>query len=158
MPYNFAHLGLIALLFPGARVVHCIRDAVDTAFSCYLQDFLEGNAFSYSLEDCGWFYRQYHALMEHWKQVLPPYPMMDLHYEDVVSDPETSVRRLLEFCDLEWDPACLGFHKSKRVVHTASYQQVREPLYTRAVGRWKAYEAYLEPLLRELAPVTASAA
>ena len=152
MPYNFTHLGMISLLFPGARIVHCVRNAVDTTFSCYLQDFLEGNAFSYSLEDCGWFYGQYRMLMEHWKTVLPPYPMLDLHYEDVVSDPETSVRRLLDFCQLEWDPACLNFHKSKRVVHTASYQQVREPLYTRAVGRWKAYENHLGPLLKELAP------
>ena len=152
MPYNFLHLGMIALLFPGARVVHCVRDPVDTTFSCFLQDFLEGNAFSYSLEDCGFFYNQYRLLMDHWKRVLPPYPMMDLHYEEMVRDPEPTVRRLLEFCGLEWNPGCLSFHKSRRLVHTASYQQVREPLYTRAVGRWRAYEAQLGPLLRELAP------
>ena len=150
MPYNFVHVGLIALLFPGARVIHCTRDPADTSFSCFLQDFLEGNAFSYSLEDCGWFYNQYRGLMDHWEKVLPPYPMMDLCYEELVSEPESTVRRLLEFCDLEWDPACLSFHQSRRVVHTASYQQVREPLYKRAVGRWRMYEAHLGELLREL--------
>jgi tetratricopeptide (TPR) repeat protein len=152
MPYNFLHVGTIALLFPGARIIHCIRDAVDTTFSCYLQDFLEGNAFSNDLEDCGWFYNQYRALMSHWSQVLADYPMMDLRYEELVADPEPTVRRLLEFCGLEWDPACMSFHTSGRLVHTASYQQVREPLYTRAVGRWKIYEEHLGPLLRELAP------
>jgi len=152
MPYNFLHLGMIALLFPRARIVHCNRNPVDTTFSCYLQDFLEGNAFSNSLEDCGWFYNRHRELMDHWKQVLPSYPIMELHYEELVAEPEGTVRRLLEFCELDWDPACISFHTSRRVVHTASYQQVREPLYTRAVGRWKAYAAHLGPLLRELAP------
>jgi hypothetical protein len=78
--------------------------------------------------------------------------MMDLYYEELVRDPEPTVRRLLEFCGLDWSPECLSFHKSRRLVHTASYQQVREPLYTRAVGRWHAYESQLGPLLRELAP------
>lgn len=152
MPYNFLHLGMIALLFPAARIVHCIRHPVDTTFSCFLQDFLEGNTFSNRLEDCGWFYNQYRALMDHWKQVLPADRILDLRYEELVADPESTVRRLLAFCELEWEPACMTFHKSKRLVHTASYQQVREPLYTRSVGRWKAYEAYLGPLLQELAP------
>lgn len=152
MPYNFLHLGMIALLFPAARVVHCNRNPVDTTFSCFLQDFLEGNAFSNSLEDCGWFYNQYRMLMDHWKLVLPSYPILDLQYEQLVAEPESTVRRLLEFCELDFDPACVSFHKSSRLVHTASYQQVREPLYTRAVGRWKAYAPYLGPLLRELAP------
>jgi tetratricopeptide (TPR) repeat protein len=150
MPYNFLHVGMIALLFPGARIVHCMRSPVDTTFSCFLQDFLEGNAFSYSLEDCGWFYNQYRSLMDHWQQVMPPYPMMQLQYEELVAKPEHSVRNLLEFCGLDWDPSCLAFHQSRRLVHTASYQQVREPLYTRAVGRWRAYEPYLGPLLQEL--------
>ena len=152
MPYNFLHVGMIALLFPGARIVHCMRHPVDTTFSCYLQDFLEGNAFSNSLEDCGWFYNQYRALMDHWRRVLPTYPMLDLQYEELVENAATTIRGLLDFCGLEWDPACTAFHQSNRLVHTASYQQVREPLYTRAVGRWKAYEAHLEPLLRQLAP------
>jgi len=152
MPYNFLHIGMIALLFPGARIVHCNRNPVDTTFSCFLQDFLEGNAFSNSLEDCGWFYNQYRVLMDHWNRVLPSYPILELQYEEMVAEPEASVRQLLEFCGLDWDPACIAFHKSRRLVHTASYQQVREPLYTRAVGRWKAYAAHLGPLLRELAP------
>lgn len=151
MPYNFVHVGLIALLFPGARVIHCVRDPADTAFSCFLQDFLEGNAFSYSLEDCGWFYNQYRALMDHWKRVLPPHLMLELRYEALVNNTEETVRGLLEFCELEWDPVCLSFHQSRRLVHTASYQQVREPLYTRAVGRWRLYEEHLGELLHELA-------
>lgn len=114
MPYNFLHLGMIALLFPGARIVHCNRNPVDTTFSCYLQDFLEGNAFSNSLEDCGWFYNQYRSLMVHWRRVLPSYPIMELQYEELVADSESTVRRLLEFCGLDWDPACLSFHKSRR--------------------------------------------
>ena len=149
MPYNYLHLGMISLLFPRARIVHCRRNPVDTAFSCYFQDFVEGNAFSYDTADCGWYYRQYHEHMNHWQNVID-HPVLDLHYEELVSDPEPSVRRLLDFCGLDWDESCLRFHENQRLVNTASYRQVKQPFYTRSVGRWKAYEPHLVPLLGEL--------
>lgn len=149
MPHNFEHVGMIPLLFPNARIIHCRRDPRDTCLSCYTQNFVEGNAYSYDLANCGHFYRQYHDLMKHWKQVLN-YPFLELHYEDLVTAPEPTVKGLLDFCGLEWDDACLRFHENRRVVHTASYRQVKEPFHTRSVGRWRAYEPFLAPLLGEL--------
>ncbi len=154
MPYNFLHIGMIALLFPKARIIHCVRDPIDTAFSCYMQDFLEGNAFSNDLSNCGWFYNQYLEMMRHWKQISLGVPIMDLRYEELVADPETTVRALLHFCGLQWQGECLDFHNSRRIVNTASYQQVREPLYNRSVGRWKLYESYIQPLIHELSAQT----
>ena len=150
MPYNFLHIGMIALLFPRARIIHCVRDPIDTTLSCYMQDFLEGNAFSNKLEDCGWFFNQYRQMMAHWKQVLPSFPIIDLSYETLVDNPEDTVRTLLTFCGLDWNSECLQFHKAKRVVNTASYQQVREPLYKRSVARWKRYAPFIQSLIVEL--------
>ncbi len=149
MPHNFEHLGAIALLFPGARIIHCRRDPLDTMLSCYMQNFGEANGFSHDLADCGFFYRQYAALMDHWRSVLEG-PFFELQYETLVANPEPTVRALLNYCGLPWDDACLRFHENPRVVHTASYQQVHEPLYTRSVGRWRPYAAYLTPLIEEL--------
>lgn len=117
-----------------------------------MQDFLEGNAFSNKLEDCGWFFKQYQQMMVHWREVLPSFPIIDLSYETLVDNPEDTVRILLEFCGLDWNSECLQFHKAKRVVNTASYQQVREPLYKRSVARWKKYSPFIQPLIDELAP------
>ena len=149
MPHNFEHLGMISLLFPKARIVHCRRSPLDTSLSCFMQNFLEGNAFSYDLGDCGHFYRQYAGLMDHWRSVFEE-PFFELQYETLVADPEPTVRALLEYCGLPWNDACLRFHENPRVVHTASYKQVREPFYTRSVGRWRHYAAYLTPLVEEL--------
>ena len=149
MPHNFEHLGAIALLFPGARIIHCRRDPLDTMLSCYMQNFGEANGFSHDLADCGFFYRQYASLMDHWRTVLEE-PFFELQYETLVMNPEPTVRALLDYCGLPWNDACLRFHENKRVVHTASYQQVREPLYTRSIGRWRHYAAYLTPLVEEL--------
>ncbi len=149
MPHNFEHIGSISLLFPNARIIHCQRHPLDVGISCFMQNFSEANAFSHDLADCGFFYRQYAALMDHWRLVLTK-PFFELPYETLVTDPEPTVRALLDYCGLSWNDSCLRFHENKRVVHTASYQQVREPFYTGSVGRWRHYASYLRPLVEEL--------
>jgi Flp pilus assembly protein TadD len=148
---NFLHLGEIAVLLPRARVIHCRRDARDICLSCFLQYF-NGLAFAWDLEDLGHYYRDYARLMAHWRTVLP-LRMLDVVYEDLVADPEAGSRRLIEFCGLEWDERCLKFHENRRPVQTASRLQVRQPLYTTSLGRWRRYEAHLGPLLAAL-PIT----
>lgn len=148
MPGNFLHLGLIAQLFPRARIIHCMRDPLDTCLSCFFQHFGRGLSYTNSLTHVGLFYREYRRLMAHWKTVID-LPVLEVRYEDLVSSQEPVTRTLLEFCGLNWDPRCLRFHESRRVVATASYDQVRQPLYDRSVGRWRHYQ-------RELAPLTAA--
>lgn len=152
MPVNFAHLGLIELLFPGARVIHCLRDPIDTCVSCYFQGFIRSHNYQYSfdLRALGEYYREYRRLMAHWRSVLD-IPMLELRYEDVVVDQEAATRRLLAFCGLPWDDGCLRYYESKRLVHTASYDQVRRPIYDKSVGRWRHYERHIGPLLKALA-------
>ena len=148
MPHNFLYLGLIAMLFPGARIVHTMRDARDTCLSCYTQSF---PALSYTcdLSHLGHFYGQYLRLMDHWRTVLP-IPMLDLSYEELVADQEPMSRKLIDFLGLEWDEACLSPHKTKRQVTTASYEQVRRPVYQGSVARWRRYEQHLKPLFSAL--------
>jgi hypothetical protein len=117
--------------------------------SCYFQDFSGFLPFTYSFTDLGLFYNQYQRLMQHWKKVIN-LPLMEVSYEDIVEDPEQMSRSIVEFCGLTWDNRCLNFHQSKRVVHTASYDQVRQPIYKQSVARWKHYEAHLGPLLKAL--------
>ena len=145
MPLNFMYLGLIALLFPEAHVIHCTRNPMDTCLSCYFTNFAIGYDFSFDLGHLATFYRDYRRLMEHWRTVLN-FPMLEVKYEAVVSDVEGQTRRLLEFLDLPWDERCLGFHQNARHVATASKHQVRRPIYGSSVGRWKHYEKYLAPL------------
>ncbi|MDH5570788.1 MAG: sulfotransferase [Gammaproteobacteria bacterium] len=149
MPHNFYLVGLIQLLFPGARVIHCRRDPMDTCLSIYFQDFSEVHKYAKDLFNIGTHYNQYQRLMDHWKQVLS-IPILDIHYEELVSDQETVTRRLLEFCGLEWDKNCLQFHSIKRTIDTASVDQVRQPLYTKSVKRWKNYEKYIDELKKGL--------
>lgn len=138
-PINFMHLGLIALAFPNARIIHCRRDERDVALSCYFQNFVgSGQSFSYDLEDLAHYQNNYQRLMSHWRRVLP-LPMIEIDYEAVVADHEAETHRLLEFLGLGWDPACRDFHSSRRPVITASHTQVRQPIYTRSVGRWRNY-------------------
>ena len=144
MPDNYQHLALIQLLFPKARIIHCIRDPMDTCLSCYFKK-LMGHPYSYNLTSLGRHYRLYEELMAHWKSVLP-LRIMDIHYEALVEDPETVSRSIVEFCGLKWSSRCLDFHKSKRNVVTASSDQVRQPIYNRSVARWKNYEEYLSDL------------
>ena len=142
---NFMNLGLIATLFPQARVIHCRRDPLDTCLSCHLTEFAAPQNFSVDLSSAGHLYRQTEALMAHWKGVLD-LPILEMDYEQVVGDLEGQARRLVEFLGLPWDERCLRFHENRRFVATASEQQVRKPVYRSSVGRWKNYEKHLGPL------------
>ncbi len=149
MPNNFSHIGLIHAMLPKATIIDVRRHPLDSCFSTYKQHFAEGQSFSYDLEDLGRYYRCYLSLMDHWDAVLPG-KVLHLRYEDLVRDPETNIRRLLAHCGLEFEPACLAFHETKRPVRTASAEQVRQPMYASGVGYWKHFEAQLEPLRRAL--------
>lgn len=149
MPGNFMYLGLIELLFPGARVIHCGRDPMDTCLSTYFQDFSRSHPYSYDLYNLGAYYKEYRNVMRHWKNVLR-IPILDVQYEDLIDNQELMSRKLLEFCGLEWDDRCLQFHETKRFIGTASHDQVRRPLYKKSVARWKNYEEYLGPLKEAL--------
>jgi len=152
MPRNFFFAGLIRLALPHARIVHCVRDPVDTCLSCFQIHFPSGQEFTYDLAELGRYYRVYARLMEHWRAAMPG-RILDVRYEDLVAAPEPGMRRLLEFCGLEWDDACRDFHRSRRPVRTASAHQVRRPIYRTAVGRWRRYEKHLGPLLAALGPL-----
>ena len=149
MPHNFMYLGLIQRLFPQARIIHCIRDPLDTCLSCYFQNFSGHHPYAHDLSMLGKYYREYSRLMRHWETVLE-IPMMNLHYEELVSNQEPVSRAIVEFCGLEWDDACLQFHKNQRAITTSSYDQVRQPMYTKSIGRWKSYEEHLDPLITAL--------
>jgi tetratricopeptide (TPR) repeat protein len=150
MPNNVEHLGLIATLFPAARVILCRRDPRDTCLSCFFQRFDAGNLlFSFDLAQCGRHHVHTDRLIAHWLKVLP-LPMLQVQYEDLVSDLEGQSRRIISFLDLPWNPACLEFHRTERTVQTASDWQVRQPIYTRSVGRWRNYERHLGPLFESL--------
>lgn len=150
MPNNFQYLGLIAGILPNARVIHVQRSPMDTCVSCFTHLFENEQLFSYDLEELGRFYRAYHELMNHWIRVLPGDFLMSVRYEDIVHDPEPPVRAMLAHCGLEWDPTCLQPHTSSRAVATASLVQVRQPIYSGAIDRWKAYAGQLDPLLEAL--------
>jgi tetratricopeptide (TPR) repeat protein len=144
-PWNSLHLGLIALLLPRARVIHCRRDPMDTGLSCFMTDFAHGNNFSFDLASIAHFQKQTDRLMAHWKSVLD-LPILEVDYERVVKDLEGQTRRLLEFVGLPWDERCVRFHENPRAVTTASQAQVRRPIYASSVGRWRHYVKWLEPL------------
>lgn len=148
MPSNFLHLGLIQQLFPRAHIIHCVRDPIDTCLSCYFQAF-RGHGYTNNLRQLGMFYRQYERLMTHWRSVLR-LPILEVRYEDLVANTEDVSKKIIEFCGLPWDDSCLLFHENKRTVMTASYQQVRRPIYKSSVKRWRHYENHLQPLLQEL--------
>ncbi len=145
-PLNFLYLGLISLLFPAARIIHCRRDARDVCLSCFAQNFVAGHGWSTDLADLAAYFRQYRRLMAHWHDVLP-LPVLDVDYEALVADSEAESRRLVDFLDLPWDGACLEFHEARHVVRSASNWQVRRPVHTGSIGRWRAYERWLGPIL-----------
>ncbi len=153
---NYLFAGLIALALPDARIVHMRRNPVDCCLSCFSKKFIGDHGYAYDLAELGRYYRAYDELMAHWRDVLPAGLMIDVDYEALVADQEGETRRLLAHCGLPFDPRCLEFYKTERQIQTASATQVREPLYRRAVARWRAYEPYLEPLLRELGPLAES--
>ncbi len=152
-PGNFLLIGLIRLVLPDARIVHTMRDPIDTCLSCYSRLFTRGQHYTYDLAELGRFYRSYRQLMAHWRSVLPPEAMLDVGYEDVLDDLEGQARRLIGYCCLPWDDRCLSFHESARPVRTASAVQVRKPLFRSSLQRWRNYEAGLGPLLRELGDI-----
>jgi hypothetical protein len=149
MPSNFRHVGLIHLVLPNARIIHTCRDPVDTCLSCF--SLLFGKLhFTYDLGELGRRYAAYSRLMDHWRAVLPRDAMLDVQYENVVSDPETEIRRILAYCGLDWDDACIRFHEASRPVRTASVAQVRQPIYRHSVGRWRPDPSILRPLIEGL--------
>lgn len=146
MPQNFQYVGMIAVMLPNAKIIHCRRDPMDTCVSVFKNLFgAEGLQWSYDLDDLGHYYQLYRALMEHWHGVLPD-RIFDIHYEDLVEDPERETRRLLNFCEIPFDSACLSYHTSNRAVETASFAQVRQPIYSDSVRLWRRYEKHLGPL------------
>ena len=150
MPTNFFHAGLIHLALPNARIIHIRRDPCDIALSCFSTLFAIGHPHTYDLAELGRYIRAYEKLMAHWRRVLPQGAMIELHYEQLVADLEHESRRLIGYCNLEWNEACLSFHKTARPVRTASVVQVRQPIYTSSVARWKPYEKELQPFLQAL--------
>jgi tetratricopeptide (TPR) repeat protein len=145
---NYLHLGAIATLFPRARIIHCRRDPLDICVSCYCQNFNHLD-FTWSLDDIGAYYRAYEKLMAHWDRVLPV-RIHEVYYEELIHNQEAVSRDLVSFCDLDWDERCLSFFKTRRVVRTASTVQVRKPISTKSIGRWKHYRSHLGPLLAAL--------
>ena len=149
MPHNFISLGIINLLFPKATIIHCQRSSIDTCLSIYFQHFNKKHAYSNDLSMLGKYYNLYIDLMQHWRTVLD-INIIDLKYENVIANPEEETRKLLEQCNISWDPACLNFHNNKRVVMTPSYDQVRQPIYKESVAKWKKYEHHLGELIDNL--------
>ena len=150
LPGNFLRVGLIRLILPHARIIHTMRNPIDTCVSCYSKLFTYGLSFTYDLGELGRYYRAYSELMDHWRAVLPPGAMLDVSYENVVDDLEGQARRLIDFCGLPWNDRCINFHQTRRPVRTASAVQVRQPLFRSSLERWRRYEANLGPLLDEL--------
>jgi tetratricopeptide (TPR) repeat protein len=145
MPNNFRHIGLIHLMLPNARIIDARREPVACCFSNLKQLFANGQEFTYSVQDIARYYRTYLELMRHWDEVLPG-RILRVHYEDVVDDLDGNVRRILDFCDLEFEPACVEFYKTERSVRTASSEQVRQPIYREGLEQWKNFEPWLDPL------------
>jgi hypothetical protein len=146
MPYNFLHVGVIHAMLPNARIIHCIRDPLDTCISCYSKLFTRGHEFSYELGELGRYYRNYARLMAHWRTIIPADRLIEVAYEKVVNDLEGEARRLIDFCGLPWAETCLRFHETQRAVRTASLHQVRRPLYRGSLRRSKSFGGGLEPL------------
>ncbi len=149
MPTDFWHLGLISQLFPKAHIIHMIRDPRDICLSIYFQRFGSHMTFTTDLKELGEYYLSYKAIMSYWHSALTT-KILDVRYEDLVDDQEAITRKILDYCNLEWNEDCLNFHQTKRDVNTPSYDQVRKPIYKRSVARWKNYESQIQPLLEVL--------
>ena len=152
MPNNFAHIGLIQLILPQAKIIDARRDPLACCLSNFRQHFARGQKFTYSLDELGRYYRDYVSLMAHFEEVLPGRVHRVL-YERVIEDTEAEVRRLLEYCGLPFDPACLRFYENERAVRTASSEQVRQPIYREGIDQWRHFEPWLGPLKAALGPV-----
>lgn len=146
MPSNFAYLGLLHVLFPNACFIHCRRDPMDTCFSCYTTLFSQNHEYTYDLTELGEFYNLYEDMMQYWRESLPKERILEVQYEDVVTNTESTLRQIVEHCHLPWDNELLNAPDAKNVVRTASVYQVRQPIHRNSVGRWRHYEAHLGPL------------
>ncbi len=151
MPNNFPSIGFLNLILPNARIIDARRYPLDSCLSCYRQLFARGQNFTYDLTDIGEYFLQYERMMDHWHDVLPG-RCLTVQYEEVVMDFETQVRRLLEYCELPFEEACINFHQTERPVRTASSEQVRQPVYSKSVNFWRNHEAYLDELIEVLEP------
>ena len=156
LPFNFVHVGIIAMLFPNAKIVHCRRHPLDNCLSCYFTSFSDQIKFANNLQTLGQYYLDYDRLMTHWHQALPV-EIFDLQYEDLISNTEEKVRELLDYCQLDWEDNCLNFYETKRGVRTPSRWQVRQPIYSSSMQRWRHYESHLVPLKEILAPILVDA-
>ncbi len=144
---NFKRVGLIKLLFPNARIVHCVRDPLDHLFTIWRRLFAGKNvAYGYDQQELGAYFRLYAKMMQHWDRILPGF-VYHQRYEDMIASPESEMRKLLSYCNLDWDPACLEFHRTERGVVTNSFAQVRKPLYADSVGMAEPYRHHLGPLI-----------
>lgn len=152
MPNNFRHLGLIHLILPNARIIDARRNPLACCFSNYKQLFASGQQFTYSIDDIARYYRMYVELMAHWDEALPG-RILRIQHEEVVEDLEANVRRILEFCELDFEPGCVEFYKTERTVHSASSEQVRRPIYREGLDQWRHYEPWLGPLKEALGPL-----
>ena len=146
MPQNFNFIALFHVVFPRARIIHCMRNPIDTCLSIYFQNFSRNVEFAYDRGDLVSFYRQYERLMAHWRNVLPSSSLFEVQYEQLVADPEPLAREMIEFCGLEWDDACLHHERNPRPVRTASLWQARQPVYRTSVARWQNYRPWLGEL------------
>jgi hypothetical protein len=149
MPNNFRHIGLIHLMLPNAKIIDARREPMACCFGNLKQLFAQGQEFTYSVEDIARYYRTYLELMRHWETTLPG-RVLRVQHEDVVDDLEGTVRRLLDYCGLEFEPTCIEFHKTERSVRTASSEQVRQPIYREGLDQWRHYEPWLQPLREAL--------
>jgi hypothetical protein len=152
MPNNFMHVGFIHLILPNARIIDARRHPMACCFSNFKQHFARGQNFSYSLEDVGRFYRDYVELMAHFDAQLPG-RVHRVIYEDLIEDPEREVRRVLDYCGLPFETACLSFHQNERAVRTASSEQVRRPINREGIDQWRSFEPWLSPLAETLGAV-----
>jgi len=149
MPMNFLLIGFIRLMFPQAKIVHCVRDPVDTCLSCYMQFFSGDVKFAYNQKEMAGYYRLYLSLMEHWRTIAPD-NIFDLDYDRLVHEPGDMVRSLLAYCGLDWHEACLDFQDNKRRVATLSVAQVRKPMYTDSSKKWRRYSQYITDMTNAL--------
>lgn len=154
MPNNFPHIGLIQLILPNAKIIDARRHPLDSCLGCFKQHFAKGQTFTYDLFELGEFYMEYEKMMAHWDSVLPG-RVLHVQYEEVVADLESQVRRLLDYCELPFEDACINFHETQRAVRTASSEQVRQPIYSGSVNTWRKFESHLQPLVEILQPVLA---
>jgi tetratricopeptide (TPR) repeat protein len=156
MPHNFERLGLIGLMFPRARIIHCRRDPLDTCLSIFMQDFQQAHGYASDLRSLGLYYAEYEGLMAHWRKVLAV-SLLEVDYERLIENTPAEIRRIIDFVGLKWDDACLNFHRTRRAVATSSHWQVRQPIYATSIKRWRNYRQFLTPLIEALGNTTQDA-